>query len=141
MAMPELESANVKELNLRWVALKGKGLKYELFGDNDGDTTFTSIIKTDATTYKVKKDLGDLSYNFKVRASNICGNGPDSLINRVNLVLAPARVAKPSRIIKDCTLIVEWAKPDPHGTPILDYSVEVRGSGSPNFFKVPMCGK
>jgi hypothetical protein len=32
-------------------------------------------------------------------------------------------------------------KPDPHGSPIIDYSVEVRGKGTNSFFKIEMCGR
>jgi fibronectin type 3 domain-containing protein len=106
MVMPELESANTKEITLSWIAMQGSGVKYELFGDNDGDSTFNSIVVTDKTVFVVKKDLGDLSYSFKVRASNVCGFGPDSPVNKINLVLAPARVAKPDRAVKDCNLII-----------------------------------
>jgi hypothetical protein len=136
MAMPELDSANVKQLNLSWATIPGSGIKYELFGDNDDDSTFNSVTVTDKTTFTVKKELGDLSYNFKVRASNVCGFGPDSPVNKINLVLAPARVAKPTRIVNDCSLFIEWESPDPHGSPILDYSVEVQGKDFNSFFKL-----
>ena len=53
MNMPELESADAKDITMSWVPLKGYGMKYELFGDADDDEKFDSIILTDKISYKV----------------------------------------------------------------------------------------
>ena len=53
MNMPELESADAKDITMSWMPLKGYGMKYELFGDADDDEKFESIILTDKISYKV----------------------------------------------------------------------------------------
>lgn len=79
------------------------------------------------------------NYVFFVRASNSCGFGPNSEINSMVKMTAPAKMARGKITQTSCGVKISWSKTNNGGSPITSFSVAIRQSNG-KYTSVPFCG-
>jgi hypothetical protein len=118
----ETGGATIRSYNLQWHA-----------GGADPDAVWTDlagyIADYPGTSYVVTGGIvGGATYSFRVRARNIWGWGATSPEVALVASAVPGQVPVPTTSIDEATggLAVSWGAPDPHGSAVTQYKVEVR---------------
>jgi hypothetical protein len=102
-----------------------------------GGTSWTSLVgeASDYTlgSYLVTAGVSEgQSYQFKLRAKNFWGWGPESPIATVLAATTPAQPAAPTTSIDPTTgaLDIAWVAPSARGSPITSYTVEIQDAAA-----------
>lgn len=117
-------------------------LSYHLQYDNGtAATTWYDVVGLTpdslAVTYIVSSELvSGTVYGFRVRARNIFGWGPYSLVTQIKAAREPGQPLAPVTSIDALTghLAIDWTAPDARGDDIVSYYVEIADKAGANWY-------
>lgn len=135
MTAPTITSYSDTFISLSWTLLTSPAngnsdmTKFTLQWDNGSSgASYVDLIQTTSTTYTVNAVTGGTTYNFRVRQSNIYGDGAYSTVTTQAAIDVPAVMDIPTTSISSTTVKIMWTAPDSHSSSITAYDIQFEKS-------------
>ncbi|CDW74138.1 pa14 multi-domain protein [Stylonychia lemnae] len=135
-----LSSSSNNNLQVQWITLQGvqKGgsvvaiISYDLFFYNTITSDWDKIYSGTGSSYNHQLLSGGVTYQYKVRATNKYGNGPDSSTSSGFTAQPPSIPTTPEVTIEGIFIKIKWYAPNNNNLPITAYRIKIKDNTNNN---------